>query len=143
MKLNKYFEIEEFVPPQIFKQYGQRSIWFIDPKIVDIATAYREFFEVPVRINNWHNGGPYSYRGYRPPRVNIGSEYSQHKFGRAFDCNIGTMNAKQMFDEVSKNYAHFEKFGLTTLENYKFTDGWLHSDCRITNNDKLLIVDPL
>ena len=53
------------------------------------------------------------------------------------------MNAKQMFDEVTKNYAHFEKFGLTTLENYKFTDGWLHSDCRVTNNDKLLIVDPL
>lgn len=143
MKINKYFEIEEFVPPQIFKQYQQKSLWFIDPKIIEIATAYREFFDQPVIINNWYNGGPYSYRGYRPPRVNIGSEYSQHKFGRAFDCNIGKMTSKEAYEQVTKNFDHFSKYGLTTLENYKFTDGWLHSDCRETGIKTLLIVDPL
>lgn len=143
MKLNKYFELEEFVPPQIFKRYGANSIQFLDPKIIEIATAYREFFDMPVLINNWYNGGPYSYRGYRPPRVNVGGELSQHKFGRAFDCNIGKMTPKQMSDTIIANWDYFKAFGLTTLENYKFTDGWLHSDCRTTNRDTLLIVNPL
>ena len=143
MKINNYFHIEEFVPPQIFKKFGENSIWFIDPKIIAIATAYREFFGVPVHINDWHSGGKMTYRGYRPPRVNVGAEYSQHKMGRAFDCNIGKMTSKEMYDKVIANYEHFKAFGLTTLENYKFTDGWLHSDCRITNTNKLLIVDPL
>ena len=144
MKLNTYFDIEEFVPPQIFKKYGMNSLQFIDPKIIAIATAYREFFKMPVFINDWHKGGPYSYRGFRTPRVNLGAELSQHKFGRAFDCNIGSMNEKQMFIAVSENFEFFKQFGLTTLENYKFTDGWLHSDCRTTSDpNKLLIVDPV
>lgn len=143
MKLNNYFELEEFIPPQIFKRWGTNSIQFLDPKILAIATAYREFFGVPVHINNWHKGGPLSYRGYRPPRVNVGGEYSQHKFGRAFDCNIGNMTSKEMSTKVLDNWEHFKTFGLTTLENYKFTDTWLHSDCRITNQDTPLIVDPL
>lgn len=143
MKLNDYFELQEFVPPQIYSKFGDRSIQFLDPKIIALATAYREFFKLPVKINNWHTGGPYSYRGYRPPRVNIGSEYSQHKFGRAFDCNIGSYTSQQMFDLIVENFEHFKQYGLTTLENYKFTDGWLHSDVRVTGIDKLLIVDPL
>lgn len=143
MKLNTYFDLEEFVPPQIYKLYGEKALWFVDPKVITLATAYREFFKLPVVINNWHNGGSYSYRGYRPPRVNIGGEYSQHKFGRAFDCNIGSMNELQMFTAVKDNFEYFKKFGLTTLEDYRFTDGWLHSDVRFTNQDSLLIVKPL
>ena len=46
MKINEYFEIEEFVPPQIFKQFGANSIWFINPKVITLATAYREFFKI-------------------------------------------------------------------------------------------------
>lgn len=143
MRLNKYFTIEEFVPPQIYKLFGSKAIWFVDPKVIELATAYREFFGVPVVINNWHTGGKFSYRGYRPPRVNFGAEYSQHKLGNAFDCNIGRMNEVQMFNEVKQNFEHFKKFGLTTVEDYRFTDGWLHSDIRTTNIDELLIVKPL
>lgn len=143
MKLNDYFEIQEFVPPQTFKRFGANSIWFINPKIVELATAYREFFKLPVVINNWNRGGQFSYRGYRPPRVNVGAEYSQHKLGNAFDCNIGSMTEKQMFDAVKENFSFFKEFGLTTLEDYNFTDGWLHSDVRHTNLNELLIVKPL
>lgn len=143
MKLNAYFDLEEFVPPQIFKLFGKDSIWYIDPKIVELATAYRMFFNKPVVINNWHKGGTYSYRGYRPPRVNVGAEYSQHKSGRAFDCTIGKMTEKQMFDTIKENFSYFKEFGLTTMEDYRFTDGWIHSDVRNTNLDHLLVVKPL
>lgn len=142
-ELNKYFIIEEFVPPQTIKMFGKKALWFVNPKIIELATAYREFFEVPVLINNWHKGGKLSYRGYRPPRVNVGAEYSQHKLGNAFDCNIGNMTEKEMFDKVVDNYEYFKKFGLTTLEDYRFTDGWLHSDIRFNFEPSINIVTPL
>ncbi len=143
IKINDRFDLEEFVPPQTIKLFGANAIWFVDPKIITLATAYREFFKLPVVINNWHKGGKFSYRGYRPPRVNVGAEYSQHKLGNAFDCNIGSMTEKQMFNAIKENFSFFKEFGLTTVEDYRFTPGWLHSDIRTTNSDELLIVKPL
>lgn len=142
-RLNKYFLIEEFVPPQTIKLFKEKAIWFVDPKVIAIATAYREFFDVPVLINNWHRGGSISYRGYRPPRVNVGAEYSQHKLGNAFDCNIGVMTGKEMYKNVVDNYDYFKQFGLTTVEDPIFTKTWLHSDCRPSLVDNLLTVQPL
>jgi len=144
MKLNDFFEIQEFVPPQIWNKFGEKSLWLIDPKIIEIATEYRKFFKVPIIINNWNSrNGPYMYRGYRPPRVNIGSEYSQHKMGRAFDFSSPGTNPEFFYNEILKNQEHFMKFGLTTLEDISFTKTWLHSDCRETNQDTILIVKPL
>lgn len=143
MKLNNYFDIREFVPPQIWNKYAEKSLWFIDPKIVEIATAYREHFNVPIVINNWYIGGQFMYRGYRPPRVNIGSEYSQHKMGRAFDCHSPSISVKEMHSEIIKNFDKFKLVGLTTLEDINFTTTWVHSDCRPTNQDTVLIVKPL
>lgn len=142
-KLNNYFFLEEFVPPQIIKMFGEKSVWFINPKIIDLATAYREHFKLPVVINDWHKGGSFKYRGYRPPRVNVGAEYSQHKLGNAFDCNIGDMSEKEMYDEIIKNFSFFKAFGLSTIEDYRFTSGWLHSDVRPTGDNELLIVKPM
>ena len=143
MKLNDYFDVREFVPPQIWNKFGEKSIWFIDPKVVEIATAYREFFKVPIVINNWYIGGQFSYRGYRPPRVNIGAEFSQHKMGKAFDCHSPSISVKDIYNQILENWDHFKQFGLTTVEDVNFTPTWIHSDCRVTNQDTLLIVKPL
>jgi len=142
MKLNKYFYLQEFVPKQIWTKYGEKSIWFVDERVITLALAYREFFDVPIIINNWHTGGEYMYRGYRPPRVNIGAEYSQHKFGRAFDCSTATLTATQMLERIKADWTYFKSLGLTTIENPNFTPGWLHSDCRPKIQEELLIVNP-
>lgn len=143
MRYNKYFDVREFVPPQIWNKFGEKSIWFIDPKVISIATAYREFFEVPIIINNWFIGGKYMYRGYRPPRVNIGTEFSQHKSGRAFDCHSPSISVKEMYRLILDNQEIFKGVGLTTIENVDFTPTWIHSDCRPSLSDDLLIVNPL
>ena len=52
--ISKNFKIQEFVPPAIYAQYGDRSQWFIDQKLVDIAEFIRTEFDLPVTINNWH-----------------------------------------------------------------------------------------
>lgn len=143
MKINEYFDIREFVPPQIWNRFGEKSIWFIDPKIIEIAKAYREFFEVPIIINNWYIGGRFMYRGYRPPRANVGTEYSQHKSGRAFDCHSPSITPQHMYKLILDNQEFFMEKGLTTVENVLFTPTWIHSDCRPTNKKELLIVNPL
>lgn len=143
MKLNNYFDVREFVPPQIWNKYGERSIWFVDPKLIEIATLYREFFEAPIIINNWYIGGKYMYRGYRPPRINVGTEYSQHKMGRAFDCHSPNITPQEMYKSILDNPEPFMKVGLTALEDINFTTTWLHSDCRPSLQDTILIVKPI
>lgn len=143
MKLNDYFDVREFVPPQIWNKYQNNSIWFVDPKLVQIATAYREFFETPIVINNWFIGGKFMYRGYRPPRVNVGAEFSQHKMGRAFDCHSPLITPQQMYKLILDNEKHFMEYGLTALEDISFTETWVHSDCRPSLLDKILIVKPI
>jgi hypothetical protein len=36
--------IHEFVPPAIYEQFADKSIWFIDPKIVQMAQFIRDRF---------------------------------------------------------------------------------------------------
>ena len=57
MKVSKDFVIEEFVPEEIYQQFGDKSIWFIDPKIIRIAQFFRDRYGLPITINDWHNGG--------------------------------------------------------------------------------------
>lgn len=142
MRLNDYFEVEEFVPPSIFKRYGSNSIWFIDPKIIQLATAYREFFGRPIIINDWHRKGKFSNRGFRLPDTKVGGELSQHKFGRAFDCNVSGLKVESVYEAILDNKEHFMKSGLTTLENINFTETWIHSDVRYTGLNDILIVNP-
>lgn len=140
---SKYFIIQEFVPPSIFKTFGESSIMFIDPKVIAIAEAYREFFKAPVIVNTWHKKGGFSERGFRIPSSKTGATYSQHKQGRAFDCNVIGVTPQEMFKTIVDNFEHFKQFGLTTLENITSTPTWIHSDCRWHDGDGLLIVDPM
>lgn len=143
MKINQYFDLREFVPPEIWGRYGEKSIWFVDPKVFAIASAYREFFGVPVIVNTWHNGGQLTYRGYRPPDTKIGATFSQHRFGRAFDCHFVGLTVQEAYKRICDNFAPFAAVGLTTLEDVAHTPTWLHSDCRaVADNSKPLIVRP-
>ena len=51
MKLSKDFSIHEFVPAAIYEHYVDKSIWFIDPKIVQkqIAPIILKFSGLPYR----------------------------------------------------------------------------------------------
>jgi len=142
MKLNEHFDLREFVPPEIWKAYAENSVWFIDPRTVAIATAYREHFKCPIIINNWHTGGSLTMRGYRPPDAKTGARLSQHRFGRAFDCHFIGVTAQDVFREIVANFAKFHAVGLTTLEDVAHTPTWLHSDCRATQKNEPLIVRP-
>lgn len=130
------------VPPTVYKVWGDRSIYFLDPRMVALADFVRDFFKAEVLINNWNIGGDLYLRGYRPPDTKTGGYLSQHKFGRAFDCNIDGYTPEEVYETIIKNERQFMIAGLTVMEDVKFTPSWNHLDVRWTGNDFIQIVKP-
>lgn len=140
--LSEHFLIQEFIPIEIFLQYGNNSQWFIDPRIVNICEWIRVKTGHAVTINNWHTGGQYNYSGFRPPLCKIGATLSQHRFGRAVDIKIAGLTVEEVFALIKRNFIELNKLGLTTVENIAATLTWNHLDTRYTGMNELLIVNP-
>ncbi len=138
MKISKDFSIPEFVPLAIYEHFGEKSIWFIDPKIVQMAQFIRDRFGKPITINNYITGGSYQYSAFRDNACTIGAENSQHRHGRAIDFRIQGMSPMEIRADIIKNFELFRASGLTTIEGG--TPTWTHIDCRYTNMNSLLIV---
>ena len=138
MKVSKDFSLAEFVPPGIYEHYLDKSIWFIDPKIVSMAQFIRDRFGKPMTINNYLMGGSYQYSAFRDSACTIGATNSQHRHGRAIDFRIHGMTPIEVRDDIIKNFELYRPTGLTTIEGG--TPTWTHVDCRFTNMDSLLIV---
>ena len=138
MKVSKDFTLAEFVPAAIYEHYVDKSIWFIDPKIVQMAQFIRDRFGKPVTINNYLSGGSYQYSAFRDSACTIGATNSQHRHGRAIDFRIQGMSPMEIRADIIKNFDLYRTTGLTTIEGG--TPTWTHIDCRYTNMDSLLIV---
>ena len=142
MKVSENFDLREFIPKDIYEAFGDRSIMFLDKRIIDIVQALRDITGKPVTINNWHTDGKYSESGYRKPDTKTGAKYSQHKFGRAADVKVAGMTPKDVVDIILKNQKFFVDLGLTTIENVEHTPSWTHLDCRWTGIKKINFVNP-
>lgn len=140
--LSKHFDIQEFVPKAIYDLYGAKAQWFINPKVVAIAEFIREEFELPVIINNWHDGGKFQERGYRVPTTQTGARYSQHKFGNAIDINVKGIPSPELAEWIFAAFPSLNALGLTTIENPTSTPTWTHIDVRWTGMSELLVVNP-
>ena len=139
-KVRPHFRLKEFVPPNIYDEFGGKSIWFLDQRMLDLAEFYRTFFDAPVTVNTWHRGGNMSLRGYRPPMTNTGATFSQHKFGRAFDCTIEGYSPDEVRQTIFEHEQVFMDKGLTTLESGQKAPTWVHSDIRHTTQDTIKVV---
>lgn len=143
---SKYFIIQEYVTPSIYKTFGDNSIWFIDQRLIDADDFIREWFGVPITINNWHlKNQPriYTESGFRTRFTETGGDLSQHRHGRASDKKFKGLSPKFVFNEIMKFEKVFFDAGIRCMENVEFTKTWIHSDGRNTGLiDKILIVDP-
>ena len=137
--ISKNYDIREFVPPAIYKQYGESSIWFIDQRIVLFNEWLCEYFSVKVIVNDWHKGGQYHDSGFREPGA-VGAKLGQHHFGRATDSKVPGQEYEVVRDEIRRNFkALNQRFGITTIE--KDTPTWLHADTRWTGRPDLFEVN--
>lgn len=130
-----HFLIVEFVPPEIWNQFGESSSWFVDPRIVDACEKIRVYFNKPVTVNNWHLQGQYKESGFRMPSTTTGATLSQHRFGRACDIKVKGISPEEVRDAIRMNW---KSFGVTTIE--KDTPTWTHIDVRETKLSTLLEV---
>lgn len=164
MQLTKNYLLQEFVPKEIFEKFGANSIWFLDYRLPSYAQFLKEYLishyqkkdsnivNVLVIVNNWHTGGPHQYRGFRPRNCTEGADNSQHRFGRAMDCDIILVYAdgkhveadyKEIHSIIMADQKIFLDHGLGAIEDVAIASTWLHSDLRCTNTPtEILIVKP-
>ena len=76
-----------------------------------------------IGVNNWHEGGPFSQRGFRDDPA-TGSTFSQHRFGRALDFDVVGMAA----DEVRSWILNHVK-ELPFITRMERDVNWVHIDC--------------
>lgn len=139
MKISKHFVMQEFLPPiqykyiMSFPEEARQQMFnrLVDPKIVELAEFYREYFKVPIIVNNWHTGGTYTLRGWRPKNCPVGASNSMHKVGKAFDCDIQGLGAEQVRKIILSNQELFYKAGLRRIED---DVTWIHSDIKEVAN---------
>ena len=139
MRVSKNFIIQEFVTPNIYRRWGNSSIWFVDKRVIDIAQWLKDYTGAIVILNDWYWGGDYENSGTREAFSLIGVEFSQHKFGRAGDPKIEGFPAQEVREIIRNNFKQLNQLGLTTIE--KATPTWTHYDVRFTGSDKLLEVN--
>jgi hypothetical protein len=130
IKLTKDFYLDEFIPKDIYFQFGKNSIWFLDQRIVSLAQFIRDRFGHPVTINNWIHGGSFNESALRSPLTQTGAKFSQHKSGRAFDAKIESISPLEFLSDIRENFADYQAKGATTIELN--TPTWSHIDVRWT-----------
>lgn len=141
MKVSNNFIIQEFITKDIH-ELKYPSTWFIDDRIIKIAQFMRDRFNSSMFINTWHTGSKkqYNYRGYRSFDCEVGANYSQHKFGRAFDHNFIEYSPIEIYKDIIENEQLYYDQGVRAIENIDLTPTWIHIDIRETKQDKILIV---
>lgn len=133
------FDIRELVPPDVYQAMGERSWELLDARALFTLQTLRNKLG-PIIVNNWHIGGAFSESGLRNPFTATGAKYSQHKFGRAFDCKLKDVTPIEAHDWVMKHPEDFPY--LTVIENPEMTRTWFHFDTRNHNRPGVWIVNP-
>lgn len=126
MYVPEYFEAHEFVDRATYEKYGERSLMFMDQRIVWAVDQIREALDTGIIINDWKWGGNYEWSGLRTKESPWYNPYSQHSFGRALDIKVKDMDAEEV-REVLMN-AQNPIAHITAIE--LDTPTWVHIDCR-------------
>lgn len=140
VKLTDNFTIHEFVPKSVYERFGNKSIWFIDIRIVRICQFLRDYIDRPLKINDWHIGGSFQNSGFRLSDETVGSPMSQHKYGRAADIKIEGFSTDEIHEAILNNWGELSAIGLTTLEKAIKTPTWCHLDTRYTGMSSIFFV---
>lgn len=141
MKLTTNFQLQEFVNPEIWERFRERSIDWIHPQLAKTAQAIRDActvylgYEESVTINDWlWNDSPYAYKdsGLRLPITGEFAIYSGHKGGYAIDLKFKHLKTDDVFDLIMNNKEQFphicriEDIEATRTKQGKLGRDWLH-----------------
>jgi len=138
MYVPKYFKPYEFVSEKLFKIYGDDSLLFVSDELKITMDAIREFFDVPIYINNCRIainsekfGGSFQNRGYRDPFTSVGAKLSQHKFGRAIDFHSPVIASSTIRKQILENQNLFPH-----IHRMEKNVSWVHIDSHLDYKHK-------
>jgi hypothetical protein len=134
----EHFAIQELVDPATYERFGVGAWQFFTPGALLALDGLREHFGRPITVNNWHRRGPFQFRGFRPRSCATGAEYSQHRLGNGFDCDIQGVSAEEARQEILR---HKNDQLLIHINCIEADVNWLHFDCR-NIADRIRIVKP-
>ena len=120
-----HFKLEELVDRETFEKHGSGAWMFFNSQALVALDNLRDFFRAPITVNNWHIGGEFQYRGYRPSNCLVGAKLSQHRLGNAFDCDIKGYTAEEARQKILANQDDPLLMKIMRLEGRV---GWLHVD---------------
>jgi len=144
VKISAHFFLDEYISPDMYYKWKERSIWWIRPELIAVDEFIRQRFGIPMIINDWYLGGTRDECGLRYPVTTVGKGDSLHKFGVASD-NLFDDKKPAFYEEVREDIINnfnelYKPLGLTTIEAGV---NWLHKDCRhIPNQTEINIVHP-
>lgn len=133
----RHFIIKELISPEIWVMDGEQSISHMDKELLISIDQIRDFFNRPVIVNNWHNGGKFKYRGFRPKDCKIGAKNSMHKLGQAIDFDVVGLTAEEVRGEIIK---HRELFPYVT--RIEAGVNWIHIDNKKTFKNEIILFNP-
>lgn len=125
----RHFILQEFFSKAVFEKFSGEpdKLWgCIDARVLWTADHIRMRYG-PMVANNWHTGGPFQNRGFRPFELNLGAPLSQHKFGRALDLDPVDVPAEEIRKDI------LEQTGLDEFRYIRCIEegtSWLHFDVR-------------
>ena len=119
-----HFSVHELVPQEVYEKWGAKALMFLDEAALITLDALRERYG-SITVNNWFWGGDRQWSGLRTEKSHYGSQYSQHRFGRAFDCLFKDITAEEVRQEI---LADPDLFPL--INSLELNTSWLHFDCR-------------
>lgn len=145
----KHFAGFELVSRDVLERLEGQGlpVWLLfDGRILRTADMLRERHG-PMIANTWRwpdrweSWGLHHYRGFRPFDAGVGSEWSQHKFGRALDLVPLRKSAEEVRQEILNRPHEAAHEHITCVEAGV---PWLHVDCRSWDKDRhgILIVNP-
>jgi hypothetical protein len=127
----KYFQTYELVDKTTYEQLGDKALSLFSTDILTALDGVREFFGEPVTVNNWREGGPFQWRGYRTVEAahKLGSPtgHEQHQAGNAFDFDVHGMTADEVRRVIVLNK---DNPLLTKITRLEANVSWVHMDCK-------------
>lgn len=129
----RHFELYELVDRATFQKWGQDAWSLFHPDLLLTLDGIRDFFNVPVTVNNWYGGGPFQYRGYRGPECPIGAPASYHKNGMAADFDVKGYTAEDARRIIVENKNNEFLQYITRMER---DVNWVHIDLAELRKDQ-------
>jgi len=123
----KHFEIHELVPPSMLG-IPEWVLWrLFDDRALITLDALRERYGRAI-VNDYKLKGVNKYRGFRPDECPIGSEYSQHRFGRAFDVTFDRWPQLIRYELKRMSFSDRVENNLHYITRIEKRVPWLHFD---------------